>query len=164
MPWDNAGAIGIVNNTVKRKRSRSMEMRFFGWEARKHRRCSKFYGTRDLKIVQITKANSTRDHTRLQSGLTTYNSPRILPRALRPSTLKGCVGTLDGGYVRNIPLPRVPQVQSASLVTSTSCKTMDSAIDSCYSQVPCVPTWSDLARSLAGLGRNILSCSPVWLM
>jgi hypothetical protein len=31
------------------------------------------------------------------------NSPRILPHALRPSTLKGCVGTLDGGYVCNVP-------------------------------------------------------------
>ncbi len=36
------------------------------------------------------------------------NSTRILPRALRPTTLKGCVGTLDGRYVRNVPLPRVP--------------------------------------------------------
>jgi hypothetical protein len=36
------------------------------------------------------------------------NSPRVLPQALRPSPLKGCVGTLEGGYVRNIPLPRVP--------------------------------------------------------
>jgi hypothetical protein len=35
------------------------------------------------------------------------NSPRILPHALRPSTLKGCVGTLDGEYVHNIPLHRV---------------------------------------------------------
>ena len=38
------------------------------------------------------------------------NSPRILPRALRPSTLKGCVGTLEGGYAHNVPLPRVPQI------------------------------------------------------
>jgi hypothetical protein len=36
------------------------------------------------------------------------NSPKILPRALRPITLKGCVGTLDGGYVQNVLLPRVP--------------------------------------------------------
>jgi hypothetical protein len=42
------------------------------------------------------------------------NSPLELPRAQRPSTLKGCVGTLKDGYIRNVPLPRVPQEQSAS--------------------------------------------------
>ncbi len=42
------------------------------------------------------------------------NSPRILPRALRSSTLKGCVGTLEGGYVHTLPLPRVKQLQSAT--------------------------------------------------
>jgi hypothetical protein len=41
-------------------------------------------------------------------------SPLVLPRATRPSTLKGCVGTLKDGYVRNVPLPRVPLEQRAS--------------------------------------------------
>jgi hypothetical protein len=45
------------------------------------------------------------------------NSPRFLPRAQKPSALKGCVGTLDDGYVCNVPLPRAPQIQSASHVT-----------------------------------------------
>jgi hypothetical protein len=66
-------------------------------------------------------------------------SPRILPQALRPRTLKGCVGTLDGGYIRNVPIHRVPRLQSASLMTS---KTVIQ--DTCYSQVPQVPTWSNL--------------------
>jgi len=42
------------------------------------------------------------------------NSPLVLPLAIRPSTLKGCVGTLKDGYVRNVSLPSVPQIQSAS--------------------------------------------------
>ena len=43
------------------------------------------------------------------------NSPLVLPRAQRPSTLKGCVGTLQDGYIHNVPLPRVvPREQSAS--------------------------------------------------
>jgi hypothetical protein len=46
------------------------------------------------------------------------NSPLELPHAIRPSTLKGCVGTLKDGNGRSIPLPRVPQIQSASLMTS----------------------------------------------
>jgi hypothetical protein len=40
------------------------------------------------------------------------NSPLVLPRATRPSTLKGCVGNLPKGYIRNVPLPRVPEEQS----------------------------------------------------
>jgi hypothetical protein len=43
------------------------------------------------------------------------SSPLVLPRAIRPSTLKGCVGTLPKGYIRNVPLPRVPKGQSAKL-------------------------------------------------
>jgi hypothetical protein len=46
------------------------------------------------------------------------DSPLELPRAIKPSTLKGCVGTLKDGYVRNVPLPRVPQIQSVSPLTS----------------------------------------------
>ena len=34
------------------------------------------------------------------------------------NALKGCVGTLKDGYVRNVPLPRVTQIQSASPTTS----------------------------------------------
>jgi hypothetical protein len=41
------------------------------------------------------------------------NSPSILPRASKPSSLKGCVGTLPEGYVPNVPLPRVPKIQRA---------------------------------------------------
>ncbi len=85
------------------------------------------------------------------------NSPR--PRALRPSTLKGCVGTVDGGCVQNVPLPRVPLLQSASLMTSkTGIK------DTCYSQVPQVATWSNLTRLLAGMGRRMLPFAPAELM
>jgi hypothetical protein len=42
------------------------------------------------------------------------NLPTVLPQATRPSTLKGCVGALPQGYVRNLPLPRVPQIQSTT--------------------------------------------------
>jgi hypothetical protein len=38
---DNATAIGIVNNTVKRQRSRAMEMQFFGSGTKWHNICTK---------------------------------------------------------------------------------------------------------------------------
>jgi hypothetical protein len=34
-----------------------------------------------------------------------HDSPRCLPWALRPSALKGCVGTLENGYLCKVPLP-----------------------------------------------------------
>jgi hypothetical protein len=93
--------------------------------------------------------------------LHTKNSPRVLPRALRPSTLKGCVGTLQNGYIQNVPLPRVvPRIQSTSHVTSHRAET-----DTCYLQVPRVPTCSDLNRLLQGLrGKRPLPLFPCWLM
>jgi hypothetical protein len=61
------------------------------------------------------------------------NSPKILTRAVAPSTLKECVGTLKDGHIRDVPLPRVPQIQSASLATLGQ----DSQhTDTYYSQVP----------------------------
>ena len=82
------------------------------------------------------------------------NSPRVLPRALKPSALKGCVGTLKDGYLRKVPLPRAPLRQSPALAAVT----MDSLIPDrqiatlvpVYSQVPRVPTWSELTHSLFG--------------
>jgi hypothetical protein len=41
------------------------------------------------------------------------NSVRELPRASKPSTLKGCVGSLPDGYLKLNPLPQVPTKQSA---------------------------------------------------
>ncbi len=59
------------------------------------------------------------------------------------------VGTLKDGYIRKVPLPRVPRIQSASHMCYTH--------DTCYSeQVTGIPTWRDLVRSLAGLGRSTL--------
>jgi hypothetical protein len=83
------------------------------------------------------------------------NCPRYSPRAQSWSTLKGCVGTLKDGYVHNIPLPRAPRIQSANHVTSNEQVVMDSQ-DTCYLQVPRVPTWSNLTRLLTGVRRNIL--------
>ena len=93
------------------------------------------------------------------------DSPQFLPRAVRPSTLKGCVGTLKDGYIRKVPLPRVPRVQSTSEHVASAATATRNSHDTCYLQVPRVPTWSDLVRSLSGLGRRSLRpFSPVWLM
>jgi hypothetical protein len=119
------------------------------------------------------------------------NSPRVLPGAARPSTLKGCVGTLKDGYIRKVPLLRVPRIQHASQASqgrffilswklAPKChEKMESLApriqhashasyvthDTCYlEQFPRIPTWSDLTRSQADLGRRALLLFSLALM
>ena len=96
------------------------------------------------------------------------DSPQFLPRAASPSALKGCVGTLEDGYIRKVPLPRVPRIQqstSVQHVVASAVPTTRNSSDTCYLQVPRIPTWSDLMRSHLGAIRStILPLAPRWLM
>jgi hypothetical protein len=98
--------------------------------------------------------------------LHTEDSPRYLPRAVRPSTLKGCVGTLKDGFIRRLPLPWVPRIQSTSPVACTMIHW--NPLHTGNSPIARIPTWSDMIESLSGLGRCIKRyippCSPVRLM
>ena len=40
------------------------------------------------------------------------NLPKFLPRAMKPSELRGCVGNKVGAYVRGRPLPIIPRYRS----------------------------------------------------
>ena len=118
---DNATAVGIANNTIKRQRSRAMEMKYF-WTCKKDPQkvfSFKWHPGMENLVDYQSQHHPGGHHT----AVTPYylhenNSPLELPRAIRPSTLKGCVGTLKDGYVRNVPLPRVPRRQGASHDTS----------------------------------------------
>ena len=115
---DNATAVGIANNTVKRQRARCMEMRYF-WVCDKIAQNAydvKWHpGLENLADYQ-SKHHTGSHHKAVRPWyLHEANSPLVLPRALRPSALKGCVGTQDTGYVRNVPLPKVPLRQSTRL-------------------------------------------------
>ena len=59
------------------------------------------------------------------------NSPRLLPTAQTPSALKGCVGTLDDGYLCKKPLPRAPWIQSPGHATCAAVTERDKS-DTCY--------------------------------
>jgi hypothetical protein len=167
---DNTTAVGIANNTVKRQQSRSIGMNFFGVGdkvAQDMYALSWHPGQENLADYQGKHHIGSRHVAVRPWYLHTENSPRILPRAVRPSTLKGCVGTLQNGYICNVPLPRAPRIQSASHVTSHVAVTGDDVTDpgTCYLQDPWVPTCSDLGRSLWGLGRRqLLPLFPCWLM
>ncbi len=158
---DNANAVGIANNSIKRQCSRSMQMQFF-WVGDKSAQgmydISWHPGMENLADNQ-SKYHLGSHHVNVRPWyLHMENSPWYLPRAQSQSTLKGCVGTLKGGYVRNIPLPRVFQIQSTSLATGRE------PPNTCYSQVPRVPTWGDITRLLAVWGRKYLPFLPVQLM
>jgi hypothetical protein len=114
---NNTTAVGIANNTVKRQCSCSMEMRYFwvcdkvaqdAYNVRWHP------GQENLADYQ-SKHHPGAHHTAVRPWyLHQVNLPLVLPRAVRPSTLKGCVGTLPKGYVCNELLPRVPLLQNTS--------------------------------------------------
>jgi hypothetical protein len=97
-----------------------MEMRFF-WVGNKE--AQNIYGIswhpRQENLADYQSKHHTGTHHRNVHPwyLHQENSPRFLPRVITPSTLKGCVGTLKVGYIHNVPLPRVPRIQSASLAT-----------------------------------------------
>jgi hypothetical protein len=155
---NNATAVGIANNTVKRQCSRSMEMRFFWVSDKVAQEMYSFsccFGQENLADYQ-SKHHPGAHHVAVHPRyLHMNNSPQVLPWALKPSTLKGSVGTLKDGYLCKVPLPRAPQIQSTEHVTATAVTRMPPI--TCYSQVPRVPTWSDLARLfVAGLSRCIL--------
>ena len=112
---DNKTAVGIANNTIKRQRSRSMEMRYF-WVADQVTQGNyiiQWYpGQENLGDYQ-SKHHIGMHHSTLRPWyLHQANSPMVLPRALAPAALRGCVGTLPKGYTRGAPLPKVPSYRA----------------------------------------------------
>ena len=152
---NNATVIGIANNTVKRQHPCSMEMHYFwvcdkvaqgAYTIRWHQ------GLENLADYQSKHHIGAHHRAICPWYLRNKNSPLVLPWATRPSTLKGCVGTLEGGYVRNVPLPRIPLRQSTSPLACAA--TLTESTETYCSKVPRIPTWNELTSSLEGLGKT----------
>jgi hypothetical protein len=119
-----------------------MEMRFFGLVTKYD--VSWHPGQENLADYQSKHHNGAHHKAVCPWYLHQANTLQYLPRAVKPSALKGCVGALKDGYLRKVPLPRVPRIQSMSEhVARTAAVTSDSH-DTCCLQVKRVPTWSDL--------------------
>ena len=107
---DNLTAVGIANDSVKKQRSRAMEMRFFrvtDQVALGNFNVTWHPGQENLADY-FTKHFDAKHHQTVRPWyLHMNNSPRVLPRALAPSALKGCVGTLPHGYTKSVPLPQL---------------------------------------------------------
>ena len=105
---DNTTTIGIVNNTIKRQKSRAMEMRYF-WlldsEAQKYFKFHYHPGLENLADY-ASKAHDAANHRHARPYyLHSDFSPRTLVRALMPSTRRGCVKPIRDSYLRRQPLP-----------------------------------------------------------
>jgi hypothetical protein len=105
---NNATAIRIANNTIKRQRLRAMEMRYlwFGDKVSQDIYSLKCHPGQKIFADYQSKHHPGAHHTTVWSYyLHKNNSPLVLPRAMQPSTLKGGVGALKDRYVQNLPLP-----------------------------------------------------------
>ena len=112
---DNTTVIGIVNNTIKRQRSRAMEMKFFWLLDKQAQSEFKFYyhpGQENLGDYH-TKAFTAKDTNRARPFYVhDKHSPRILVRAFMPSLRRWRVGNIPSPYVCRKPLPVLPRIQS----------------------------------------------------
>ena len=107
---DNMMAKGITNDTIKKRRSRSMEMILFWvtdqvkngvmdiqWHPGQENLAGYTNKHHDSKYHQIVRP------WYIQEG----NYLRVLPHAENTSALRGCAGTVSNGYNRTCPLPRI---------------------------------------------------------
>ena len=112
---ENTAEVGIVNNTIKRQRSRAMEMRYF-WLPYQY--CQKYLDISHQPVQENQDDYPTKHHT----GTVTQHvhpyyihkstSPILLPRAMMPSAWRGCAEILGDPYRRQVPIPRIPNNQS----------------------------------------------------
>ena len=109
---NNVTAVGIANETVKKHQSRPMEMRYFYSCNQVKRRLFAVHYHPGLECLgdYPSKHHITSHHINVRPiYLHTQNSPMLLPRAPKPSDLRGCVGKTVGGYKRGRPLPVLPR-------------------------------------------------------
>ena len=107
---DNTTAVGIANGTVKQQRSRAMEMRYFWVCDQVKRGLAKveYHPGQECLADYPSKHHDARHHQKVRPIYQhEKNSPLALERALKPSDLRGCVGSIPGGYKRSSPMPEI---------------------------------------------------------
>ena len=107
---DNTTTVGIVNNTIKRQKSRSMEMRYMWLLDHAAQELFSFQhhpGQENLGDYP-SKHHSGDIHQHVRPFYVHMNnSPQFLPRASLPSSRRGCAETLGDPYMQRRPLPRL---------------------------------------------------------
>jgi len=111
---DNTTTVGIVNNTIKRQKSRAMEMRYF-WllcqEAQKNFEFIHQPGQENLgDYPSKNHMGDIHQHVR-PYYVHMSNSPTELPRAPKPSSRRGCAKRLADPYHKKTPLPSLSSTE-----------------------------------------------------
>ncbi len=107
---DNTTTVEIVNNMIKRQRSRAMEMRYFWLLDGETQQYFKFYYQPGLKNLgdYPSKHHIAIIHQHIRPYYVHMNnSPTHLPRAKKPSTCQGCAEILGDPYSKKSPLPSI---------------------------------------------------------
>ena len=104
---NNSTTVGIVNSTIKRQKSRSMEMRYM-WLLDQETQ-SLLTSHQNPGQENLGDYPSNHHTVNIHQHFHPYyvhmdNSPLYLPRAQQPRTRQGCVGILGDGYHGKIPL------------------------------------------------------------
>jgi hypothetical protein len=155
-------AVGIAKNTsVKHPQSRLMEMRFFwicGKVAQNIYSLAWHPGQENLADYQ-NKYHMRCHHVIVRPWyLHVENSPCFLPWAQTSSALKGCVGTLDDGYLCKVPLPRAPRIPSPSLLVG--CLQVDVVLAGSL-RVDVLPAGSSRVDVLPAGSSQVDTCAAV---
>eukprot|EP00804_Cyclotella_cryptica_P022240 CCRYP_017935-RA/>CCRYP_017935-RA protein AED:0.44 eAED:0.40 QI:0/-1/0/1/-1/1/1/0/230 len=110
---DNSTTIGIVNNTVKRQKSRSMEMRYFWLLENQNNKLFNFQYHPGLENLADypSKAHPGGHHMTLRPLYVHMpTSPCFLARAAKPSVRQGCADKVGRMGIRKYPLPTLARV------------------------------------------------------
>ena len=115
---NNTTVIGIVKNTIKRQQSRAMEMRYFWLLDQMAQQYFKFYYQPGLGNLADypSKHHLWQIHQHVRPYyLQIPNSPTEHLRVDKLSLRRGCVGILGDPYLRQVPLPRIPNYRKPNL-------------------------------------------------
>ena len=117
---DSTTAVRVVNNTIKRERSRSMEMQYF-WlldqQAQKHFKFAYQPGQDNMGYYQKKRHTDAMHRHVIPYYLRVSNSPTTLLPATKPSARRGCAETLGDPYHKQIPLPSIPDYRAREATT-----------------------------------------------
>jgi len=125
---DNSTTVGIVNSTVKRQRSRAMEMRYF-WlldgEAQEQFQFDWQPGQENLGDYPSKHHTAAVNQHVRPYYLHMDKSPTLLPRAMKPSTWRGCAEILGDPYTKKSPLPSIGEYGLSVTPTTPSYRVLD---------------------------------------
>ena len=118
---DNATAVGIANETVKKHRSRPIKMRYF-YNCEQVRRGNfnvQYQPGLECLGDYPSKHHITAHHQNVRPMYRhAKESPLFLPREAKPSDLRGCVGKIMAGYKQGAHYQCSPETDHDFLMES----------------------------------------------